>query len=179
MHPQSSDHKRQLIHVLRMAYSGEKAAAYAYNAHWRTVKRPEEIESIKKIEKDEWDHRAIVGDMLAKLGSEPQKWREVMMSVIGWCAGFACYVGGWFMPMYFAGRLESANIQEYAVAAHHAESLGLNEFAQELSRLSIVEAEHEQFFLRMVQGCWQLPFVRAIFKWGEVIAGTEQAVARY
>jgi len=31
----SNYHKKALIHVLHMAYSGEKAAGYAYNAHWR------------------------------------------------------------------------------------------------------------------------------------------------
>jgi demethoxyubiquinone hydroxylase (CLK1/Coq7/Cat5 family) len=54
-------HREMLIHILRMAYSGEKAAGYAYSGHWRSVKDPTERRQIRKIENEEWEHRAIVG----------------------------------------------------------------------------------------------------------------------
>jgi hypothetical protein len=168
MYQSPAEHRRLLIHVLHMAYSGEKAAAYAYNAHWKSLRRKaEQSAAIKVIEEQELDHRAIVGQMLSTLHARPQAWRELMMAIIGRCAGFACYIGGWFFPMYFAGRLESANVNEYAVAAYHAEQLGLLDFVSELNRLSLVEKEHELFFLRMVQGHWMLPLVRVFFKWGD------------
>jgi rubrerythrin len=159
-------HKKALIHTLHMAYSGEKAAGYAYNAHWRSVKNNEQRQRIQQIENEEWAHREIVGQMLTHLGVKPQVWREFMMAAIGRTVGFACYLIGWFLPMYFAGRLESANIKEYEVAAYHAEQIGLAQFATELMRLSAVEKEHENFFLEMVRHHRLLPIVRAVFKWG-------------
>jgi len=164
----SDYHKKSLIHTLHMAYSGERAAGYAYNAHWRSVKNIEQRQRIQQIENEEWAHREIVGKMLAHLGAKPQIWRELMMTTIGRTVGFACYFIGWFLPMYFAGRLESANIKEYEVAAHHAEKLGLNQFAAELMRLSAVEKEHELFFLEMVRNHPFLPLIRTVFKWGSV-----------
>jgi rubrerythrin len=162
----SDYHKKALIHVLQMAYSGERAAGYAYNAHWRTLKHIEQRQQIQKIENEEWSHREIVGKMLAHLGGKPQIWREYMMAIIGRTVGFACYVIGWFLPMYFAGRLESANVKEYEVASYHAERLDLSQFAEELLRLSAVEKEHELFFSEMVKGHPFLPAVRTVWKWG-------------
>jgi len=161
-----ADHKSQLIHVLHMAYSGEKAAAYAYNAHWKSLKNPAERESIRRIEHEEIEHREIVGVMLEKLGNGPQPWREVLMACIGRSVGIACYLIGWFLPMYFAGRLESSNIKEYDVAATHAEALGMTEEAKTLMRLSSVEAQHEEFFLQTIANHPLLPLMHRIFGWG-------------
>ena len=40
---------------------------------------------------------------------------------------FSCYVIGWFMPYYFAGRLESGNVCEYFVMMHYFNDLGITE----------------------------------------------------
>jgi demethoxyubiquinone hydroxylase (CLK1/Coq7/Cat5 family) len=159
-------HKQHLVHTLHMAYSGEKAAGYAYSAHWRSLKDSEQRRQIQKIESEEWAHRAIVGEMLSFLGARPQVLREIIMAVIGRTVGCSCYIIGWFLPMYFAGRLESANIKEYEVAAWHAKELGLPEFEAELMRLSEVEKEHELFFLKMVTNHRFLPLIKTFFKWG-------------
>jgi rubrerythrin len=162
---ETARHRKQLIHTLHMAYSGEKAAGYAYNAHWKSVKNSEQRKQIQNIESEEWAHREIVGKMLTFLGARPQPARELLMAIIGRTVGFACYLIGWFLPMYFAGRLESANIKEYEVAAIHATALNLPEFATELMRLSSVEKEHEDFFKEMVSNHPFLPAVKTIFKW--------------
>ena len=117
------NHRSALIHVLHMAYSGEKAAAYAYNAHWKSLKKLDERASIQRIENEELEHREIVGKMLAFLSAKPQPWRELMMTMIGRTVGTACFLIGWFLPMYFAGRLESSNVKEYDFAADHAHAL--------------------------------------------------------
>lgn len=161
-----ADHKSQLVHVLHMAYSGEKAAAYAYNAHWKSLKNPAERESIRRIENEELEHREIVGVMLKKLEDGPQPWRELMMGCIGRTVGLSCFVIGRFLPMYFAGRLESTNIKEYDIAASHAEALGMSDDASELLRLSAVEAQHEEFFLQAVANYPLLPLMHRIFGWG-------------
>jgi rubrerythrin len=161
------DHKQQLIHVLHMAYSGEKAAGYAYNAHWKSLKDPELRRRIQIIELEEWEHRQIVGRMLSFLSARPQSWRELTMATIGRTVGIACFIIGWFLPMYFAGRLEHANVNEYLVAAYHADHLGLHDFAEELRRLSDVELTHEQFFYNVIQGHPMLPLLIAVYGWGK------------
>lgn len=44
---------RQFIYVLKGAYSGELAAAYAYRGHWRSLKNPLERGKVQEIEIEE------------------------------------------------------------------------------------------------------------------------------
>src|SRR5207237_3780572 len=54
--------------------------------------------------------------------------------------------GGWFFPMYGAGRLESQNIREYEHAARLAAAAGCDELVEELLVMAEVEWDHERFF---------------------------------
>ncbi len=139
----------QLITTLQMAYSGERAAGYAYRGHWHSVKEPEERARIKIIEDEEWHHRKLVGEMLASLGSEPNKVREIRATIIGRVLGFMCHLSGWFAPMYGAGRLESRNIVEYESAARCALACGRPDLIECLLMMAEVEWEHERYF----RGC--------------------------
>lgn len=160
------NHRRQLVGLLRGAYSGELAAAYAYRGHWKSLRRTStERERIKRIEDEEWAHRERVGAMLKTLSAAPAKSREAGMWTIGRTLGFSCHLTGWFLPMYFAGRLENANVEEYETAAFHAERLGLDEFAADLAHMARVEGEHEVFFREMVSSHRWLPLMRRIFGW--------------
>ena len=47
----------KLIKLLQLAYSAEKAAAFAYIGHAGSVRNPLEKLAIKQIEMDEWQHR--------------------------------------------------------------------------------------------------------------------------
>jgi demethoxyubiquinone hydroxylase (CLK1/Coq7/Cat5 family) len=158
--------REALVRILQNAFSGELAAAYAYRGHWKSLKNAEEIRGIQKIENEEWLHREKVGDMLATLGAQPNRTKELKMRLIGRTIGFACHLIGWFLPMYFAGRLESQNIKEYADAALHANQLDLTEYESELLVMSAVEREHEIFFFNVVARHKLLPFVRLFFRWG-------------
>jgi demethoxyubiquinone hydroxylase (CLK1/Coq7/Cat5 family) len=155
-----------LVRILQNAFSGELAAAYAYRGHWKSLKNGEEILSIQKIEHEEWLHREKVGNLLATLGARPRKTKEIKMRIIGRTIGFFCHLTGWFLPMYFAGRLESQNIKEYADAALHANQLGLKEYESELLVMSAVEREHEIFFFNVIANHRLLPLMRRVFKWG-------------
>jgi hypothetical protein len=106
-------HATKLVDQLALAYSGELAAAYAYRGHWRAVRDPEERASIRKIEEEEWHHRLRVGALLRGLGGRPRFIREVRAWLVGRTLGLLCHVSGWFLPMYFAGRLESRNVVAY------------------------------------------------------------------
>jgi hypothetical protein len=161
------DHRHHLIQILQGAYSGELAAGFAYRGHWESVKSPHERAAIQKIEREEWIHRRRVGEMLASLGGAPKRRREAKLWVIGRTIGLACHMMGWFLPMYFAGRLESGNVVEYEVAASHAAALGLKEFETDLLEMAGVEKEHELFFSSVIVGHRLLPVISALFGWGK------------
>lgn len=157
--------KRDLIRILQNAYSGEIAAAYAYRGHWKSLKDSPEKERIKQIEEEEWDHRRRVGEWLAQLGAAPRRLREKIFRTIGRVLGLTCYVSGWFMPMYFAGRLESKNSVEYEDAAVFARELGMQDCVDDLLDMARVEVEHEVFFREVVSGHRLLPIMKRVFGW--------------
>ncbi len=159
------DAKANLIRILQNAYSGEVAAAYAYRGHWKSLKDGPEKIQIKKIEAEEWDHRRRVGEWLEKLGAAPRKAREKVFWTIGRTLGLTCHVSGWFMPMYFAGRLESQNSAEYEGAAEFAKELGMTECVEDLLDMAGVELEHEVFFRTTVTGHRLLPVMKKVFGW--------------
>ena len=142
--------KAKLIALLQLAYSGERAAGYAYRGHWHSVTDPEERLRIKTIEDEEWHHRELVGEMLRTLGSGPSRKREVRASIVGRALGVLCHVSGWLLPMYGAGRLESRNIREYETAARYARWCGQNELIDCLLTMAEVEWEHEHYFRERV-----------------------------
>ncbi len=158
--------QQQLIRILQAAYSGEMAAAYAYRGHWKSLKKSEEQESVQRIENEEWVHREKVGRLLNDLQSGPLRLREIRMLATGRTIGMLCHLTGWFLPMYFAGRLESRNVCEYESAATHARRLGLTEFETELRMMAMVEKEHELFFMNTIASHRLLPLMRKIFRWG-------------
>jgi len=149
-----TDDRAKLIALLQLAYSGERAAAYAYNGHWHSVSSPEERTRIASIEQEEWHHRRLVGEILDNLGSGADARREVRATVIGRTLGALCHVSGWLLPMWGAGRLESRNIQEYEHAARFAAGCGLLVHVDCLLTMAEVEWEHEQYFRNKVKEHW-------------------------
>lgn len=144
------NHLKNLIELLRLAYSAELAAAYAYRGHWHSVAAREERERIEQIENEEWHHRKLVGEMLIRLGANPSRARELRAAIVGRVLGFLCHLAGWLAPMYGAGRLESHNIREYETAARYARDSGHNEFVDCLLTMAEVEWEHEKYFRSLV-----------------------------
>ena len=157
--------RENLIRILQNAYSGEVAAAYAYRGHWKSLKDSLEKTEIKKIEAEEWDHRRRVGEWLEKVGAGPRKTREKGLWTSGRSLGLTCYVSGWFMPMYFAGRLESQNSAEYEEAAAFAKKLEMHDCVEDLLDMARVELEHEEFFRKVVTGHRLLPVMKRMFGW--------------
>src|SRR5207248_4414728 len=140
------DNRDKLIALLQLAYSGELAAAYAYRGHWHSVTNADERDSIRRIEEDEWRHRKLVGEMLARLGAEPGTRREVRAAIIGRSLGLLCHVTGWLLPMYGAGKLESRNVKEYETAARYARDCGCVNLIDCLLEMAEVEWDHELYF---------------------------------
>jgi len=158
------DYRRKLIKQLRGAFSGELAAGYAYRGHWRSLRDVSQSERVQTIEAEEWHHRALVGQLLRDLGSGPGWMREAIFWLIGRSIGAFCRVGGWFAPMYGAGRLERVNIIEYEDAATYALMCGRSDMIDCLLTMAEVEWEHEHFFRSVLTGH---PLLRFIALWDE------------
>lgn len=154
-----------LTRILQDAHAGELAAAYAYRAHWRSLRRADERAEVRRIEGAEWHHRALVAGMLAELGATPRRGRELLMGAIGRFFGLLCFVTGWFAPMYAAGRLEAANVGQYRDARAGSERLGLDSFVECLDAMEAEEDRHERWFGDRVRGHWLLPLARRVGGW--------------
>jgi rubrerythrin len=146
--------EQRLIELLRLAFSAELAAAYAYHGHCQSVSDPEEKLRINKIEEEELHHRRLVGEMLAQLNSRPSRAKEVRAAIIGKSLAVFCHLFGWLAPMYGAGRLESRNIREYEAAARYARDAGHFSFVDCLLTMAEVEWEHEFYFRSRVASHW-------------------------
>jgi rubrerythrin len=153
---------RKLIRQLRGAYSGELAAGYAYRGHWHSVRDAAERERIRIIEDEEWHHRKLVGELLAQLGAKPSRVREAIFFVIGKTIAGLCHIGGRFIPMYGAGKLERSNIVEYEDAAQYALRCGHEEMIECLLAMAETEWDHEQYFRARVAGH---PLLRVFRLW--------------
>ena len=140
------ENKKKFAALLRLAYSAELAAAYAYRGHWHSVSDSDERTHIRQIENEEWHHRQLVGEMLDKLQTHPSRVRELRAAIVGRALGFLCHFTGWLAPMYGAGRLESRNIREYETSARYARAAAHEEFVDCLLTMAEVEWEHEKYF---------------------------------
>ena len=156
----------KLVSSLRLAYSAERAAAFAYIGHAGSLRNPAEIEPVQQIEQDEWDHRRHVLAIMNEYGIAPSKWLELKFYIIGKVIGFSCYLIGRFMPYFFAGKLESGNVCEYFIMLQHFHSLGITHHDELLYEMGMKEKEHEVYFLDVIEDARWLPWFEKIFRWG-------------
>jgi rubrerythrin len=156
----------QLTDLLQQAYSAERAAAFAYIGHARSVKNKDEKAAIKQIEIDEWNHRKEVLDIMNEYDVPISKWYEFRFYVVGKIIWYSCYIIGWFMPFYFAGRLESGNVCEYFRMKQWFNQMGITKHDQILYDMGIKEKEHEVYFLEQIKDNKLLPLFEKLFSWG-------------
>ncbi len=157
---------KELVDLLRKAYSAEKAAAFAYQGHAGSVKDQTEKAAIRQIELDEWNHRKEVLHIMQQYNIPISRYYEVKFHIIGKIISSSCYLIGWFMPFYFAGRLESGNVCEYFRMMHFFHELGITEHNEMLYEMGIKEKEHEIYFLGKIKNKKLLPFFEKLFFWG-------------
>ncbi len=158
---------KELIDLLQRAYSAERAAAFAYQGHAGSMRGPDIKKIIHQIEIDEWNHRTEVLELMRLYEIPISKYYEVKFYIIGKIISGSCYVIGWFMPFFFAGRLESGNVCEYFRMKQFFNSLQIVEHDQVLYDMGIKEKEHEVYFLEQIKGSRLLPFFEKIFSWGK------------
>ncbi len=159
------EHK-ELIDLLKKAYSAEKAAAFAYQGHAGAVKDKDEKIAIRQIEVDEWNHRKEVLAIMQEYNISVSKFYEFRFHVIGRVISTACYLIGWFMPFFFAGRLESGNVCEYFRMMQYFHELGIIKHNQVLYEMGMKEKEHELYFLGKIKNKNILPIFEKLFSWG-------------
>lgn len=156
----------KLVDLLQQAYSAERAAAFAYQGHAGSVKDINEKSAIKQIEIDEWNHRKEVLQIMQQYNVPVSTFYEIKYYIIGKIISFSCYIIGWFMPYYFAGRLESGNVCEYFRMMRYFHELQIIEHNQILFEMGIKEKEHEVYFLGKIKNKKLLPFFERLFAWG-------------
>ena len=156
----------KLVKLLQLAYSAEKAAAFAYIGHAGSVKNPDEKVAIKQIEMDEWRHRETVPSIMRQYDVLPSRYNEFKYHIIGRIISASCYVIGWFMPYYFAGRLESGNVCEYFIMMRYFNEIGITAHDDVLYEMGMKEKEHEVYFQKSLQNNRLLPLFEKIFGWG-------------
>ena len=157
----------KLVRSLQKAYSAEKAASYAYQGHAASVKNPLEKIAIRQIEEDEWNHRREVLAIMNFYNIPVSKWYEIRFAVIGKIISASCHVIGWFMPFFFAGKLESGNVCEYFRMKQYFNSLGIRDWDVILYEMGMKEKEHEIYFLAKIKESKVLPYFEKIFNWGK------------
>lgn len=151
---------------LQRAYSAERAASLAYIGHAASLRDPAEKAAIKRIEDDEWTHRRHVLAIMHRHDVPVSRWFETRYYIIGKIIGACCHVLGWFMPYFFAGKLESGNVCEYFVMLREFRALGINEHDVALYEMGMKEKEHEVYFLEQVKRSRILPWFEKVFSWG-------------
>lgn len=136
----------KLIRLLRRAHAIEIGAYEAYEGHWRSTKDPVKRKRIQEIQKDELDHKQMVGFMLIFLGAESNKDLDWLMYFVGRLVSISCYVIGSRAAAWGAKLFEVMGSDLYKDAA--AECLGTqNEHMSEtLWKMGMKEQEHEEFF---------------------------------
>jgi hypothetical protein len=159
---------KELSKLLQRAYSAEKAAAFAYQGHAGSVKSSAEKTRIHEIEIDEWNHRSEVLLIMQDYGIPVSKLYEVQFYCIGKVISASCYVIGWFMPYFFAGKLESGNVCEYF------------RMMQMFHELGITKHNNVLYFLNSIRNNKLLPLFQKVFKWGvDVSANNVDLEAKY
>ncbi len=166
-----SDQNRVLNHkklkeLLQMAYSAERAAAFAYQGHASAVRNKEEKLVIQQIEMDEWNHREEVLKIMQLYQIPISRYNELKFYIIGKFISISCHFIGWFMPFFFAGRLESGNVCEYFKMMQYFHEIGIYDHNQALYEMGIKEKEHEVYFLEKIKKKKLLVLFEKIFGWG-------------
>ncbi|MGI9589958.1 MAG: ferritin-like domain-containing protein [Myxococcota bacterium] len=146
--------RRELIRGLQLAHAGELGAVRAYLGHRRAVRKSAERNAITEILKDEIRHRRCVFRMLTEAGAKPDPKAERKLDRVG--RSIACFsrIGGWFIPMYGAARLENDNIVEYEIAARLAWHAGRHGWIDDLLEMAEVEWDHEQILRTLAASHW-------------------------
>ena len=154
-----------LVRLLQRAYSAERAASFAYIGHAGSLRDPKAKAAINQIEEDEWAHRRHVLAIMQHHGVPISRSFEARYYIIGKLIAGSCYLIGWFMPYFFAGKLESGNVCEYFLMMRYFRLLGIREHDAILYEMGMKEKEHELYFLEQIKSSRLLLWFERVFSW--------------
>ena len=75
-------HLTELQKLVRLAYSAERAAGYAYVGHAWSVGDKTTKAEIREIEQDEWQHRKYLEEIFDLLQVKPSKYLEIKFQLL-------------------------------------------------------------------------------------------------
>lgn len=164
--------RQDLRRGLALAASGELGAIRAYLGHRRSLPPGPDRALLLRILKDEIRHRRRVIEMLGGLGGRLDRRAETKLYVVGSTIAAFCRVGGWFLPMVGAARLECDNIIEYEILARLAWWAGEQAQIETLLHYAEVEWDHEVWLRERAMthplwrfvACWPVPAPRATIR---------------
>lgn len=136
----------KLIPMLQKAHSGELAAYYAYEGHWRSVSNKREKVKIRRIQRDELHHAQVVAKMLTFLGAKPNLMRDIAFITLGRILSVLCYVTGWLLPMKGALLIEKIGAASYWDTMDVAILEGQPNLALSLMFMASKEEKHKEYF---------------------------------
>lgn len=137
---------KKLVKLLRRAHAIEIGAYEAYEGHWRSTKDATKKKRIQEIQKDELDHKQMVGFMLIELNAESNQDLDIFMYLIGSLISMSCYIIGPKAAAWGAKLFEVMGSDLYRKASMEALSEGNVEMCQTLWKMNKTEREHEEFF---------------------------------
>jgi rubrerythrin len=140
-----------LIRLLRLAHSGELAAARAHEGHAASARDETERTEIEEIRREALEHRRCLGEMLDGLGASPSAGREGILGFIEATLSQLCRLTGRLLPVYGAALLATKSVKEYDDAAVHARAAGRDELVAPLLAMAEAELEHERYFKAKVR----------------------------
>lgn len=140
----------RLAIMLKKAHAGEIAAYHAYEGHWRSVKCELQREAIKKIQKDELEHRIVVAKLLDYIGYKPSFWRDTTFEVLGRTLSFLCFYTGWFLPMKRALLIEKIGTVNYYEMVQLCIVEGYPQLGLTFMALADKEREHQEYFEKLL-----------------------------
>jgi rubrerythrin len=150
--------RRELRRGLTLAASGELGAIRAYLGHRRSLRYGADRDLLVRILKDETRHSRRGIEMLGGRGGQRVRRAERKLTLVGGAIAAFCRVGGWFLPMVGAARLECDNIVEYEILARLAWWAGEHALLDPLLHLAEVEWDHEAWLREraMTHALWRL-----------------------
>jgi hypothetical protein len=141
----------------------QKKLLHLHKGHAASVKDKSQKQAIHQIEIDEWNHRKEVLSIMHDFDIPVSKYYEFRFHFVGKIISFSCYIIGWFMPFYFAGRLESGNVCVYFRMKQFFNSLSMHQYDQILYEMGMKEKDHEVYFPDKIKQISCCLFLKSFF----------------
>jgi demethoxyubiquinone hydroxylase (CLK1/Coq7/Cat5 family) len=143
---------KKLIRMLRCAHSSELGAFHAYEGHIRSLSCPIERDKLRNIQNDEWMHVLALRRMLDQFNATPNRFLDLIFTLIGKTAAKISRITGRYLPMKGAALIEAIGFNAYREIASEASKCGNRLLVDELLQMALNEYMHEEYLEG--RACW-------------------------